>query len=123
MSVPTIKDVAAAAGAAIKSLGYVPRANGRRVAGEGYVGMLVEELPLPIHSDHFYAEVLRGIHTEAERLGYNLVLSVLDQAQSGLPRVVAEQHVAGLLAIGGGDITDERLNRLADEDIALVAVD
>src|SRR5262249_23694852 len=25
--------------------------------------------------------------------------------------------------IGGGDITDERLNRLADEDIALVAVD
>jgi DNA-binding LacI/PurR family transcriptional regulator len=148
MSVPTIKDVAAAAGvstaavslylndrvgisratrdriaAAIKSLGYVPRANGRRAAGEGYAAMLVEELPLPIYSDHFYAQVLRGIHAEAERLGYNLVLSVLDQAQSGLPRVVAEQHVAGLLAIGGGDITDELLNRLADEDIALVAVD
>ena len=71
MSVPTIKDVAAAAGvstaavslylndragisqatrdriaATIKALGYVPRANGRRGAGEGYVGMLVEELPL-----------------------------------------------------------------------------
>jgi DNA-binding LacI/PurR family transcriptional regulator len=148
MSVPTIKDVAAAAGvstaavslylndragisqttrdriaATIKSLGYVPRANGRRNAGEGYVGMLVEELPLPIHSDHFYAQVLRGIHAEAERLGYNLVLSVLDQTQAGLPRVVAEQHVAGLLAIGGGDITDDLLNRLAGEEIALVAVD
>ena len=148
MSVPTIKDVAAAAGvstaavslflndragisqttrdriaATVKSLGYVPRANGRRSAGEGYVGMLVEELPLPIHSDHFYAQVLRGIHAEAERLGYNLVLSVLDQTQGGLPRVVAEQHVAGLLAIGGGDITDALLNRLADEEIALVAVD
>jgi LacI family transcriptional regulator len=148
MSVPTIKDVAAAAGvstaavsrylndragisqatrdriaATIKALGYVPRTNGRRGAGEGYVGMLVEELPLPIHSDHFYAQVLRGIHAEAERLGYNLVLSVLDQAQGGLPRVVAEQHVAGLLAIGGGDITDDLLNRLADEEIALVAVD
>jgi LacI family transcriptional regulator len=148
MSVPTIKDVAAAAGvstaavslylndragisqatrdriaASIKELGYVPRANGRRGAGEGYVGMLVEELPLPIYSDHFYAQVLRGIHAEAERLGHNLVLSVLDQAQAGLPRVVAEQHVSGLLAIGGGDITDELLNRLADEGIALVAVD
>jgi LacI family transcriptional regulator len=148
MSAPRIKDVAAAAGvstaavslylndragisqatrdriaAAIKSLGYVPRANGRRAAGEGYTGMLVEELPLPIYSDHFYAQVLRGIHAEAERLGHNLVLSVLDQTQGGLPRVVAEQHVAGLLAIGGGDITDELLNRLADEGIALVAVD
>jgi DNA-binding LacI/PurR family transcriptional regulator len=148
MRAPTIKDVAAAAGvstaavslylndragisqstrdriaAAVKSLGYVPRANGRRGGGGGYAGMLVEELPLPIYSDHFYAQVLRGIHAEAERLGYNLVLSVLDQAQGGLPRVVAEQQVAGLLAIGGGDITDELLNRLADEDIALVAVD
>src|SRR3954462_9230731 len=139
MSVPTIKDVAAAAGvstaavslylndragisrttreriaATIKSLGYVPRANGRRSAGEGYAGMLVEELPLPIYSDHFYAQVLRGMHTEAERLSYNLVLSVLDQTQSGLPRVVAEQHGAGLLAIGGGNITDDLLDRLAD---------
>ncbi len=108
---------------AVKSLGYVPRAAVRRGTGEGYIGMLVEELPLPIYSDHFYAQVLRGIHAEAERLGYNLVLSVLDQTLGGLPRVVAEQHVAGLLAIGGGDITDEQLNRLADEDIALVAVD
>src|SRR3954454_12757304 len=148
MSVPTIKDVAAAAGVstaavslflndrsgisqatrdriatAIKTIGYVPRPNGRRSAGEGYAGLLVEELPLPIYSDHFYAQVLRGMHTEAERLSYNLVLSVLDQTQSGLPRVVAEQHVAGLLAIGGGDITDDLLNRLADEEIALVAVD
>jgi DNA-binding LacI/PurR family transcriptional regulator len=148
MSVPTIKDVAAAAGvstaavslylndragisrttrdriaATIKSLGYVPRANGRRGAGEGYAGLLVEELPLPIHSDHFYAQVMRGMHTEAERLGYNLVLSVHDQTQTGLPRVVVEQHVAGLLAIGGGDITDDLLDRLANEGMPLVAVD
>src|SRR5262245_26205171 len=123
MSTHTIKDVAQAAGvstaavslflndrpgiskatrdriaAAVAALGYVPRSNVRRGAQSGFVGMLVEKLPLPLYADHFYAEVTRGIQAEFERLGYNLVLSVVDLTQQGLPRLVAEQHVAGLIA-------------------------
>jgi LacI family transcriptional regulator len=50
-------------------------------------------------------------------------LSVVDHEQGGLPRVVAEQQAAGILAIGGGDITDELLDRIAEEGMPLVAVD
>ncbi|HWQ15214.1 MAG TPA: LacI family DNA-binding transcriptional regulator [Roseiflexaceae bacterium] len=148
MSARTIKDVADAAGvspaavslflndrpgisqatreriaAAIRSLGYVPRANNRRAASGAFVGMLVERLPLPVHADHFYAGVLQGLQAEAERLGYNLALSVVDPAQGGLPRLIAEQHAAGIVAVGGGDITDALLDRVAEEGVPLVAVD
>ena len=148
MSALTIKDVASAAGvstaavslflnnrpgisqatreriaATISSLGYTPRSSAKRSAVTSFVGLLVEQLPLPLHTDHFYAEVLRGIQEEIDRLGYSLVLSVFDAAQGALPRVVAEQQVAGLLAIGGGDITDTLLDRLADEAMPLVTID
>jgi LacI family transcriptional regulator len=148
MSARTIKDVADAAGvstaavslflnnrpgisqatrnriaAAVSSLGYVPRGGSRRNSASGFIGLLVEKLPLPLYSDHFYAEVARGMQAEAERLGFNLVLSVMDPAQPGLPRIVAEQHVAGLIAVGGGDITDELLHLLLDDGVPLVTVD
>ncbi|MFO7167791.1 MAG: LacI family DNA-binding transcriptional regulator [Chloroflexota bacterium] len=148
MSARTIKDVADAAGvstaavslflngrpgisqatrdriaAAIRTVGYVPRTNGRRSAARAFVGMLVEQLPLPVHADHFYSGVVAGLQSEADRLGYNLALSVVDPQQGGLPRLIAEQQVAGVIAIGGGDITDALLDRLADEGIPLVAVD
>ena len=137
MSALTIKDVASVAGvsttavslflnnrpgisqatreriaAAIASTGYTPRTPTRRNGANAFVGLLVEQLPLPLHTDHFYAEVLRGIQEEAERLGYSIALSVVDAQQLALPRIVAEQQVAGLLAIGGGDITDALLDRI-----------
>jgi LacI family transcriptional regulator len=148
MSTRTIKDVAEAAGvsisavslylndrpgisqatrgriaAAIQALGYVPRANSRRATSGGFISLLVEQLPLPVHADHFYAGVVHGIQAEAERLGYHLALSVIDPEQRGLPRAVAEQQVVGVLAVGGGDVTDVLLDRLADEGVPLVAVD
>ncbi|MEN9938951.1 MAG: hypothetical protein RLZZ387_5530 [Chloroflexota bacterium] len=148
MSTRTIKDVADAAGvsttavslflndrpgisqstreriaAAVQSLGYVPRASARRSGSGAFIGMLVEQLPLPVHVDHFYAGVVQGLQAEAERLGYNLALSVVDPAQAGLPRLIAEQHAAGIVAVGGGDITDALLDRVTEEGMPLVAVD
>lgn len=148
MSTRTIKDVADAAGvsttavslflnnrpgisqttreriaAAVTATGYTPRLAARRNGANAFVGLLVEQLPLPLHSDHFYAEVLRGIQEEAERLGYSIALSVVDAQQVALPRLVAEQQVAGLVAIGGGDITDALLERIAAGNMPLVTVD
>jgi LacI family transcriptional regulator len=149
MTTRTIKDVAQAAGVstsavslylnerkgisqatrdriagAIESLGYVPRGV-RRATGSsgGFVSLLVERLPLPVHSDHFYAGVVHGLQAEAERLGYHLALSVIDPEQRGLPRAIAEQQVVGVLAVGGGDVTDALIDRLVDQGIPLVAVD
>lgn len=146
MGAPTIKDVAAKAGvstaavslflnerpgisratreriaAAVGSVGYIPRANGKRSGATQFIGLLVEKLPLPIHADHFYSEVTQGMQGEAERLGYHLVLA--SPSPDGLPRVVADQQVAGVIAVGGGDIGDALLDRLADHGVPLVLVD
>lgn len=112
--------------AAIETLGYVPRGSAtRRPAGaaSNFVSLLVEKLPLSLHSDHFYSAVAQGVQAEAERLGYNLVLTVVDPSQQGLPRALAEQHVAGAVALGGGDITDALLDAINQSEIPLVVVD
>lgn len=112
--------------AAIESLGYVPRGSASRRSSSGasnFVSLLVEKLPLSLHSDHFYSAVAQGVQAEAERLGYNLVLTVVDPNQQGLPRALAEQHVAGAVALGGGDITDTLLDAIKLSEIPLVVVD
>src|SRR5260221_10865232 len=148
MANPTIKDVAEKAGVsisavsiylndkpgishatqariatAISDLGYVPRNSARRPNGTRFIGLLVEKLPLSLTGDHFYAEVSEGIQAEVEKLGYNLAISILNQPELTLPRVIIDQHVAGVLAIGGGDITDDLLAQLVDQNIPVVAVD
>lgn len=151
MQLPTIKDVAEQAGVsisavslylndragisqetrkriaeAIQGLGYQPRTNGRKGRGAAqttirYIGLLTEKLP--IYSDHFYADVIHAIQAEAERLGYGLVLGTLDPGKPDLPRVVTEQQMAGHIVIGGGDITDQLIARLAENGVPLLLVD
>lgn len=148
MSSPTLKDVADAAGvsiaavslflndrpgisqttreriaAAIRSVGYVPRAAARRTLAGGIISLVVEQLPLPVHTDHFYAGVVHGLQAEAERLGYHLALSIVDPLHQGLPRAIAEQQAAGVVAVGGGDVTDALIERLAAAGVPLVLVD
>lgn len=112
--------------AVIEELGYRPRENNRKnkpplQPAERYIGLLTEMLP--IYSDHFYADVTHAIQAEAERLGYSLVLGTLDPTKPDLPRVVTEQQVAGHIVIGGGDITDELVARLAESGAPLLLID
>jgi LacI family transcriptional regulator len=148
MNNPTIKDVASAAGvsasavsmflhgkpgiskatqeriaAAIEELGYTPRNGGRRDSDTNFIALLVEKLPLSLSSDLFYAEVAAGIQAEAERLDYHLAISVLNQPQTELPRLVTQPSIAGVIAIGGGDITDSLLHQIAERGLPLVTVD
>lgn len=109
--------------AAINELGYVPRQDKRRHPSNGFVGLVVEKLPLTLRGDYFYAAVADGIQHEAERLGYSLAISVLNQPQTDLPRLIDEQQVVGVLAIGGGDVTDHLLERIAERNMPLVTVD
>jgi LacI family transcriptional regulator len=37
-------------------------------------GLLIERNSVPVISDVFYGEIIRGFQTEAERLGYHVVL-------------------------------------------------
>jgi LacI family transcriptional regulator len=145
---PTIKDVAERAGVsssavsmflndrpgistetqakiaeAVEELGYVPRQDKRRQHSKGFIGLVVEKLPLTLRGDYFYADVTQGIQDEAEQLGYSLAISVLNDSQNVLPRIVDEGQVSGILAIGGGDVTDELIHRVHDRGMPVVTVD
>ena len=108
---------------AISELGYVPRSNAVRRKSKGFIGVLVEKLPTLLTGDLFYADVTNGIQREAERLGYSIAVSVVSEPTEALPRLVAEDSVMGLLALGGGDITDELLELISKRDMPLVTVD
>ena len=108
---------------AIDELGYVPRSNDARRRSKGFIGLLVEKLPTLLTGDLFYADVSTGIQKEAERFGYSMAISVVGEPSPSLPRLVAEDTVAGILALGGGDITDELLQLIANRSMPLVTVD
>ena len=108
---------------AIDALGYVPRSNEARRKSKGFVGVLVEKLPKLLTGDIFYADVTNGIQREAESLGYSIAVSVIEEPSEALPRLVAEASIEGLLALGGGDITDQLLNLIIKSGMPLVTVD
>jgi LacI family transcriptional regulator len=106
----------------IDKLGYVPRGQ-RRGNASALIGLLVEKLPLPLFSDT-YSELVQGLESQARQLGYHTVLTVVDpQDNSGVPSLITEHQVAGLVALGGGDITDELIAPIADLQMPLVLVD
>jgi LacI family transcriptional regulator len=109
----------------VERLGYVPRRQKAEINGSrGLIGLLVEKLPLPVFSDLFYAEVVQGIESRARQLGYHTVLAVMDPTEnSGIPRVVSERQVEGLIALGGGDLTDQLIVSLAEYQLPVVLVD
>jgi len=108
---------------AIDELGYVPRTNGAKNKSKGFIGLVVEQLPASLTGDLFYADVASGLQKEAEQLGYNIAISVIDEPINTLPRLVDEDSVVGLIALGGGDITDELLERIVNSNIPVVTVD
>ncbi len=108
---------------AIDELGYVPRANAPRRKSKGFIGILVEKLPRLLTGDMFYADVVSGIQREAEGFGYSIAVNVIDEPAEVLPRLVAEESIEGLLALGGGDITDELLDLIIKSGMPLVTVD
>ena len=109
--------------AAIEESGYVPRSKDARRRSQGFIGVLVEKLPKLLTGDLFYADVTNGIQQEAERLGYSVAVSVINEPSEALPRLVAEESIAGLLALGGGDITDRLLRMIGASNMPLVTVD
>lgn len=108
---------------AIDELGYVPRSNDSKNKSKGFIGLLVEKLPTALASDMFYADVASGIQKEAEGLGYSIAVSVINEPIKSLPRLVDEDSVAGLIAIGGGDITDALLQLIVNNNMPVVTVD
>ena len=87
--------------------------------------LLIEQYSVPVITDVFYGEIIRGFQTEAERLGYHVVLSTFDRATGNidvLKRRLA-QKVSGVVVANDGDITPEMVIQLESLSIPIVLVE
>jgi DNA-binding LacI/PurR family transcriptional regulator len=77
----------------------------------------------PLHSNVFYAPMLAGAQAEAESLGLHLLIHTTNRSrmQDGLPRMVTEGAVGGLLLVGIADSTI--LRQFAEHLSTIVLVD
>ncbi|MCC6803903.1 MAG: substrate-binding domain-containing protein [Anaerolineae bacterium] len=110
--------------ATIADLGYKVKPNTNGDHGES-VGLLIEQYSVPVISDVFYGEIIRGFQTEAERLGYHVVLSMFDRTKGSidvLKRGLA-QKVSGVVVANDGDITPEMVIQLESLSIPIVLVE
>jgi DNA-binding LacI/PurR family transcriptional regulator len=108
---------------AVQRLGYIPRSS---VPGTtlSFLGLLIERLPLSPFADMFYGDVIQGIESQARSLGYNVALMTVEGGAS-LPQLF-EQHngsLAGLVILGGGDISADIIENALREELPSVLVD
>jgi LacI family transcriptional regulator len=116
--------------AAAERVGYVPRGRTRvtpaagSAASTSLIGMLLENLPFPAFSDILYLQVLQGFESEARRRGYHTVITTLDtQDVLQVPAAVIDGQFAGLVALGGGDVSDDFIHSVLATGVPLVLVD
>jgi LacI family transcriptional regulator len=108
---------------AVERLGYVPRSSASGAA-LGFIGLVIERLPLSPFADMFYGDVIQGIETQARSLGYNVALMTVENSAS-LPQLF-EQHngsLAGVVILGGGDSSAEIVESVLHEGLPSVLVD
>ena len=104
-------------------LGYEYRP--ARSAPTRRLGLLIEPMRVPALTDVFYGEVIAGIQSEAQRLGFAVWLHVFDAESEGVGDVARAvgTEVDGLIVANGGDITDARIADLARTGVPLVLCD
>jgi LacI family transcriptional regulator len=111
--------------AAMHHLGYVPPLRPRRESARYTLAIISERLQQPIELDIFYAEILQGIQTEAQRQGHRVLLHLLAGGEMGVSQLLESMHgeIAGMVLANGGDLTDEVIGRLVGSHIPAVLVD
>ena len=109
----------------MRQVGYTPRGNGAGQTTKGVLALVVEKLPLPVLSDIAYAEVVGGMQAEARARGYFLTLHEItsDAELQSVVEDAANRHFAGLLVLGGGDLTDQHVLQLTAANRPTVLVD
>lgn len=110
--------------ATINELGYSVKSNSNGHT-QAAVGLLIEQYSIPAISDMFYGEIIRGFQSEAERQGYQVVLSMFDRATGSLDILKKgfAQKVSGFVVANDGDITPEMVMQLESPGIPIVLIE
>ncbi len=108
----------------ISELGYKTNTNGDSKTSEA-VGIVIEQSSMPVILDAFYGEIIRGFQTEAQRLGYQIVLFTFDRTAQSLDTLLSTlvSKVKGLVIANDGDITVEMIAQLEASHVPLVLIE
>ncbi len=87
------------------------------------VGLLIEQSSIPAISDVFYGDVIRGVQSEAERLGMRVVLSVFDRNKRGFDLNGLIRDVRGVVVANDGDLPAQTVLQLIARDLPVVLVE
>lgn len=105
-------------------LGYEPStlSTGRQSCA---IGLLIEHGSMHALMDIFYGDIVRGFQSEAQRLGYQVVLQMYDQHTDRLDEIQSDfaAHVQGLVVANDGSITPQMVIQLDMLDIPMVLIE
>jgi len=87
--------------------------------GRLFIRVLIEQYAT-FENDPYYGEIIQGIEKECSLLGYEMVLTFV---RDGYDSQAWLHQVNGLIALGGGLITDELIGELQQSGLPLVLVD
>src|SRR5512147_131360 len=148
--VPTMRDVAAAAGVSlstvslvvngkpgvsrdrrervlqvIKDLNYATGGRKKSAVETKIIGLLMESLSEASRSEGFYVRIVSGIEETAYDLGYQVLLHVYRPAIDPLNsiRELMGRDVDGLIIANDGDITPSVIQHIAEASIPMVLVE
>lgn len=117
------KPVQESISAAIERLGYIPR-EPKKKKGSNLIGILIENLAFSAFSDVLYLQVMQGFEKEARSLGFLTVITSIDTTRAlEIPEAITNGEFAGVVALGGGDLTDGFLRTVAATGVPMVMVD
>ncbi len=109
---------------AIARLGYevTDTQNGERAPT---IGLLIERGTRPAILDIFYGDVLQGFQTQAQQLGYQVLLHVFDRTHERFENITSSlrDKVQGFVVANDGDITQEMIAQIQRMQLPLVLVE
>lgn len=110
--------------AAIEELSYEARTEDSGSKTKS-IGLLIEQSSIPAISDVFYGDIIRGFQSEAERLGYHVLLSTFDRNAQDLDLLKTgfAQKVAGFVVANDGDIHPDTVMQLKIPNVPAVLIE
>jgi LacI family transcriptional regulator len=103
--------------------GYSPNsfAKGLKTRSTENIGLLFSRDRQSLSDNPFYSKVLEGVESELAINNNNMILSIIQPSHRGLPKMIRERHVDGVILIG--IFHEDFLESLRSEGLPVVLVD
>jgi LacI family transcriptional regulator len=103
--------------------GYSPDSFGKglKTRSTENIGLLFSRDQHALSDNPFYSKVLEGVESELSINNYNTIFNIIQPSTRGLPKMVRERHVDGVILIGV--FHEDLLEKLRAETLPVVMID